>query len=225
MHIVVVEDDQRISDFLVKGLRENNYQVTLCKTGEELLEIYNQPHWSLFILDVMLPGINGIQLLETLRFKKNFTPVLMLSALQTVADKISALDAGADDYITKPFHFEELLSRVRALTRRSQFGQGQTATNELTFGKLSINFDTFEVKVADQKIELSPRELKLLLYLVENQNKTLTRMQLLNAVWDIQFDSQTNIVDVYISYLRNKIEKSDEKYIHTVKGMGYIFRF
>ena len=222
MHIVVVEDDQRIIDFLVKGLRENNYQVTLCKTGEELLEIYQQQHWDLFILDVMLPGINGLQLLETLRFKQNYTPVLMLSALQTVQDKVAALDAGADDYITKPFHFDELLSRVRALTRRSQITQ--PTKRESTFGKLTINFDSYEVFVAGNKIDLSPRELKLLIYLVENQNKTVTRLQLLNAVWDIQFDSQTNIVDVYISYLRNKIEQEGEKYIHTVKGVGYIFK-
>ncbi len=224
MQILVVEDDQRISDFLVKGLRENNYSVTLCRSGEEMLEIYTTQHWDLFILDVMLPGINGLQLLQTLRFKKNYTPILMLSALQTVQDKVNALDFGADDYITKPFHFDELLSRVRALTRRNQLVQEAPQMNEKIIGDLRLNLDTYEVFESNQQIELSPRELKLLLYIVENQNKAVTRIQILNAVWDIQFDNQTNVVDVYISYLRNKIEKNGNKYIHTVKGIGYMFK-
>lgn len=224
MQILVVEDDHRISDFLVKGLRENNFVVTLCRSGEEMLEIYTSQHWDLFIIDVMLPNINGLQLVQTIRFKKIFTPVLMLSALQTVQDKINALDFGADDYITKPFHFDELLSRIRALTRRNQMSQNTALTHEILIGDLTINLDTYEVIESGNKIELSPRELKLLLYLADNKNKAVTRIQILNAVWDIQFDNQTNVVDVYISYLRNKIEKNGHKYIHTVKGIGYIFK-
>ncbi len=222
MQILVIEDDKRISDFLIKGLEENNYLVTLCKNAEEVLANYVSIQWDLIICDVMLPGMDGIQLVQTLRFKKIFTPILMLSALNAVQDKVSALDYGADDYITKPFHFDELLSRIKALTRRTSYQQQETPSAILTFGSLKIDQDQYKVFQNDEEIELSPREYKLLMYLIENSNKTVSRVQILNAVWGITFNNQTNVVDVYISYLRNKIEKN-EKFIHTVKGVGYMF--
>lgn len=223
MQILVVEDDKRISDFLTKGLEENGYLVTLCKTAEEVIENYLDLQWDLFIVDVMLPGIDGRQLVQTLRYKKITAPILMLSALNTVQDKVNALDDGADDYLTKPFHFDELFSRIKALTRRAN-RLTETTTNLQQFGSLNIDYDQYKVSVSQKEVELSPTEMKLLLYLIENKDKTVTRMQILNAVWGIQFDNQTNIVDVYISYLRNKIE-TEEKYIFTVKGFGYLFKY
>ncbi|GGH20807.1 response regulator transcription factor [Sphingobacterium alkalisoli] len=223
MQILVVEDDKRISDFLIRGLEEHAYSVTLCSNAEDATAYYLNLPWDLIIVDVMLPGIDGIQLVQIIRHKKINVPILMLSALSAVQDKITALDYGADDYITKPFHFEELLSRIRALTRRYQ-SDVQETSNQAYFGNLHIDFDQFQVSVSALPIELSPREFKLLVYLTENINKAVSRMQILNAVWGINFDNQTNVVDVYISYLRNKIEKNGDKFIHTVKGIGYLFK-
>lgn len=224
MQILVVEDDNRISNFLVKGLEECGYLVTLCKNAEDVLKQYINIEWDLIILDIMLGDMDGLQLLQTLRYKKVYTPILMLSALNSVQDRISALDYGADDYLTKPFHFDELISRIRALTRRRQYEQLETPKAELQFGQLYINLEQYKVILAGEPVELSPREYKLLIYLAENVGKTVTRTQILNAVWGITFDNHTNVVDVYISYLRSKIEKQDEKYIFTVKGVGYMFK-
>lgn len=224
MQILVIEDDKRISDFLIKGLEENAYMVTLCKSAEDVLNDFLNIQFDLIICDIMLPGIDGIQLVQILRFKNIFTPVLMLSALNSVQDKISALDCGADDYITKPFHFDELLSRIKALTRRNQQKAAEKTSNIKKYDNLEIDLDQYKVFVNGTEAELSPREFKLLNYLVENENKTVTRVQILNAVWGINFNNHTNVVDVYISYLRNKIEKNNSKYIHTVKGVGYMFK-
>ncbi len=224
MQILVVEDDNRISNFLIKGLEEFGYLVTLCKNAEDVLSNYLHVDWDLIILDVMLEGVDGIQLLQTLRYKKVYTPILMLSALNSVQDKVAALDYGADDYLTKPFHFDELLSRIKALTRRQHYQQQESPKAELDFGALHINLEQYKVTLGDHVIELSPREYKLLIYLVENIDKTVGRIQILNAVWGITFDNHTNVVDVYISYLRNKIEKDGHKYIYTVKGVGYMFK-
>lgn len=223
MQILVVEDDKRISEFLVKGLQENGYSITLCTNGEDVLEHYLNVEWDLMIIDIMLPKMDGFHLVQTLRFKKNFTPILMLSALSSVQDKISALDFGADDYLTKPFHFDELLSRIKALTRRQRFKDETESTEFLEFGSLKINTEQYKVFLDNTEIELSPREFKLLRYLTENSGKTVSRVQILNAVWGIHYDSHTNVVDVYIYYLRNKIETDSIKFIKTVKGVGYLF--
>ncbi|NQD71403.1 response regulator transcription factor [Sphingobacterium shayense] len=224
MQILVVEDDTRISAFLIKGLEEHGYLVTLCKNAEDVLKHYINIQWDLIILDIMLAGVDGIQLLQTLRYKKIESPVLMLSALNSVQDKVSALDYGADDYLTKPFHFDELLARIKALTRRNKYSQQDTTNPTLQFGDLSVNLQQYKVAMLGEEIELSPKEFKLLIYLVENIDKTVSRVQILNAVWGITFDNHTNVVDVYISYLRNKIEKKGLKYIYTVKGVGYMFK-
>ncbi len=223
MQILLVEDDNRISSFLIKGLEEVGYSVTLSKNAEEVLDHYIEMSWDLMIVDVMLPKMDGIQLVQSLRYKKNLVPVLMLSALQTVNDKVSALDSGADDYMTKPFHFAELLSRIQALTRR----HGQLPTprsNIVEVADLQIDLHQYQVSRSGVAIELSPREFKLFKYLVDHKNMALSRLQILNAVWNIHFDNQTNVVDVYISYLRNKLETADLKYIYTVKGIGYMFK-
>lgn len=225
MKILIVEDDKRISDFLVRGLEQHNHSVILCSSAEELIDNYLSLSMDLFIFDVMLPKMDGIQLVQTVRYKKIPTPILMLSALNNVQEKVSALDAGADDYLTKPFHFEELLSRIKAILRRNQLTDESSRTNNsIDLGRLVIDTAQFQVFIDNELVELSPKELKLLLFLVENKNVTVTRIQVLNAVWGINFDNQTNIIDVYISYLRNKIEKNDLKFIHTVKGIGYIFK-
>ncbi|NGF56588.1 response regulator transcription factor [Parapedobacter sp. SGR-10] len=224
MQILVVEDDKRISDFLIKGLEENGILVTLCKNAEDVLACYSTIQWDLIICDIMLPGMDGIQLVQTLRYKKVFVPILMLSALGSVQDKVTALDYGADDYITKPFHFDELLSRIKALTRRQQYQQEEAPTSIFSYGELTVDLNQYRVLVAGQEIDLSPKEFKLLVYLIENVDKTVTRTQILNAVWGITFDNHTNVVDVYISYLRNKIENPNNKYIYTLKGVGYIFK-
>lgn len=221
MQILLIEDDRRISDFILKGLEESNYQVSLVTTAEDAINLYLNDSWDLIIADIMLPGMDGIQFIQTLRYKKNNTPVLVLSALNAVEDKVKALDSGADDYMIKPFHFDELISRVRALTRRTK--NIQTEKNRIIFQDLIVDLDQYKVNKGADEIELSPKEFKLLQYLLANQNKALSRIQILNAVWGINFDNQTNIVDVYISYLRTKLE-TDRKYIFTVKGIGYMIK-
>jgi two-component system OmpR family response regulator len=223
MQILVIEDDRRISDFLVQGLNEHNHIVTLCTSAEEVLQGYMHVAWDIVICDIMLPKLSGIQLVETLRYKGLQMPILMLSALHGVEDKVSAFDKGADDYLTKPFHFEELISRIQALTRRFTKSQQVIQGNVFEVGELKIDFDTYQMYKNQVQVELSPREFKLLTYLIQNKNKALSRIQILNAVWGIHYDNQTNVVDVYISYLRSKLDKQVE-YIQTIKGVGYLFK-
>lgn len=223
MQIILIEDDRRISNFILKGLEENGHFVTLCKTAEDFLNLYISTSYDVIICDIMLPGMNGVQLVQAIRFKKNYTPILMLTALNAVQDKISALDFGADDYMTKPFHFDELLSRINALVRRQNYSLKEEKQNLIRIGDIIIDLDKYSVKISGEDILLSPREFKLLNYLIENANKAVSRYQILNAVWGITFDNHTNVVDVYISYLRNKIEKN-QKYIFTIKGVGYMLK-
>lgn len=222
MNVLLIEDDNRISDFIIKGLEENNFTVQLAKTGEIAREMIQNDSWDIILMDIMLPGIDGIQLTKLMRYKKNHTPILMLSALSAPEDKINALDSGADDYLVKPFHFQELISRVNALTRRTKFNYEKTE-NLYTCGTLTINPDEHKVTENNEVIDLSAREYKLLLFLLENRNKVLSRTQILTNVWGINYDNNTNVVDVYISYLRNKIEQN-HKFIHTIKGTGYMLK-
>lgn len=223
MQIILIEDDKRISDFILKGLEENGHFVTLCKSAEAFIDEYLQHSFDLIICDIMLPNMDGIQLVQTLRYKNIFTPILMLTALSSVQDKVSALDFGADDYMTKPFHFDELLSRINALTRRHHYAQNEEKLDIFETGDLFVDLQQYQVKVAGAEVVLSPKEFKLLNYLIENVNKAVSRVQILNAVWGITFDNHTNVVDVYISYLRNKIEKN-KKYIFTIKSVGYMLK-
>jgi two-component system, OmpR family, response regulator len=224
MNILVIEDDARISDFIVKGLEENGYAVSLSTSGEAAREMISESSWDLILMDIMLPGINGVQLTKLIRHKSIYTPILVLSALGEPADKITALDSGADDYITKPFHFQELISRINALTRRTKFNF-QNKDRIYQCGELQVNLEDHSVKYKNTIIELSSREFRLLTFLLENKNKVLTRTQILTAVWGINFHTSTNVVDVYISYLRNKLNIAhSESLIHTVKGVGYILK-
>lgn len=222
MNVLLIEDDKRISEFIVKGLEENNFTVHLAETGEIARDLIQHDTWDIILMDIMLPGIDGIQLTKMMRFKKIHTPILMLSALSDTDDKVNALDSGADDYLVKPFHFKELISRVNALTRRTKFNYDKVE-NLYTLGSLTINPDEHKVTENNVLIDLSPREYKLLLFLLENKSKVMSRTQILNAVWGINYDNNTNVVDVYISYLRNKIEQN-RKFIHTIKGTGYMLK-
>lgn len=224
MKILVVEDEPAISNFIKKGLEENGFEVTQAFDGEMGLKLADRNDYAVIILDLILPGINGLEFCEKLRNElKKHVPVLMLTALSTTDDVVTGLDAGADDYLGKPFKFKELLARIRALTRR----QGSTLANVncLRIADLVIDLDQKMVSRADQEIRLTPKEFFLLEYLVRHKNKVVSRMDILENVWDIQFDLSTNVVDVYMNYLRNKVDKPfDEKLIQTVVGMGYMMR-
>ncbi|MNK33560.1 Transcriptional activator protein CzcR [compost metagenome] len=223
MNVLLVEDDERISNFLMKGLGEINFQVTLAPTGELARELIANYEFDIILMDIMLPGIDGVQLTQIIRFKKNYTPILVLSALNQPDDKIKMLDIGADDFLSKPFHFEELISRINALTRRNKLSY-QDSSNVLICGNITLDNDLHTVMQDGKTIDLSPTEYKLLNYLFENKNKVLSRTQILQAVWGINFDNTTNVVDVYISYIRNKIDETEQKIIHTVKGTGYLVK-
>jgi len=223
MNILLIEDDKRISDFVIKGLEENGFSVSLAITGEIAREVVSENEWDIILMDIMLPGIDGIQLTKLIRFKKNHTPILVLSALDDADDKVAALDSGADDYLVKPFHFKELISRINALTRRTKFNYKEKEQVYICHN-LKVNLDEHSVFQNENPIDFSPREYKLLLFLLENKNKVVSRTQILNAVWGINYDNNTNVVDVYISYLRNKIDENQHKFIHTIKGTGYMLK-
>lgn len=221
MKILVVEDDSRIGNFLYKGLTEAGYYVQLAVDGNEARNLIQTGKWDLFILDIMLPDIDGLQLAQLIRFKKVDTPVLMLSALGEAEDRVKALDIGADDYLVKPFHFPELLSRINALRRRYEHSYSNDQV--LVCGDLTVNVDTNVVERAGNQLVLSAKEFKFLVFLVQNKNKIVTRSQILQVVWNTNLDTYTNVVDVYISYLRTKIDSNfSQKLIRTVKGRGYM---
>ena len=221
MKILIVEDDVRISHFLQKGLQEEGNHVQVASDGYEARDMIQADPWDLFILDVMLPDIDGLQLTQFIRYKKIDTPVLMLSALGQAEDKIKALDIGADDYLVKPLHFPELLSRIKALRRRYELHYSKDKVIEC--GGLSVNVDANTIEREKLEIVLSAKEFKLLVFLLENKNRIVTRTQILNVVWNTNTDTFTNVVDVYISYLRTKIDNPfPEKLIKTVKGRGYM---
>jgi two-component system, OmpR family, response regulator len=223
MNILLIEDDSRISEFIIKGLSEQGHTVVLSTSGEEARERIQTHTWDIILMDIMLPGIDGVQLTKLIRYRRNHTPILVLSALDGTNDKVGALDSGADDYLVKPFHFRELISRINALVRRKKFNEMVTE-GVYRCANLTINTDEHAVHLDDKPVELSPKEYKLLLYLFEHKNKARSRTQILNAVWGIDYDNNTNVVDVYISYLRSKLENDRNKFIQTVKGTGYLFK-
>lgn len=224
MDILLVEDNIHISEFVVKGLEESGFSVVLVQNGTDAREQINQREWSVILLDIMLPDIDGIELLQYTRYKKIHTPILVISALSDTDDKVKALDYGADDYLAKPFHFKELVARIKALTRRAKSTYNEPS-ELLTCGDLKLYIDKHRVTRGDKEIKLSLQEFKLLKLLLENQDRVLGRTQILNTVWGINYDTTTNVVDVYISYLRNKIDvEGQDKLIETVKGRGYLIR-
>lgn len=224
MDILLVEDNARISEFLVKGLEESGFFITLAENGTDARRLISQKEWNIILLDIMLPDIDGIELLQYIRYKKINTPILVISALGEPDDKVKALDYGADDYLAKPFHFKELVARINALTRRANLVYDKTG-DVLQCDDLVIYFNQHRVERSGKEINLTLQEFKLLKLLMENKNKVLPRTQILDTVWGINYDSNTNVVDVYISYLRNKIDAgAAHKLITTVKGIGYMIR-
>jgi DNA-binding response OmpR family regulator len=224
MDILLVEDNKRISEFLVKGLEESGFSVVLAENGADARTLISQKEWNIILLDIMLPGIDGFELLQYTRYKKIQTPILVLSALGEPDDKVKALDYGADDYLSKPFHFKELIARINALTRRAKFGY-DAPSEMLECDDLKLYVDKHKVERGDIEIKLTLQEFKLLKLLMENKNRVLSRSQILDTVWGINYDSNTNVVDVYISYLRNKLDiEGYSKLIETVKGRGYLIR-
>ncbi|MGY6770083.1 response regulator transcription factor [Komagataeibacter xylinus] len=224
MHILVVEDDPTVRSFVAKGLKEAGHLVEMTDNGKDGLFMAVSEKFDLIILDRMLPGgIDGVRLLETIRAQNNTTPVLLLSALADVDDRVQGLKAGGDDYVTKPFAFSELLARVEALGRR---GRTETAPQtKLEVADLEIDLLSRTVRRAGQKIDLQPREFRLLEYLARHAGQVVTRTMLLEGVWDYHFDPQTNVIDVHVSRLRQKVDKPfGTPLIHTIRNAGYMLR-
>ncbi len=221
MRILLVEDEERIASFVARGLKENHYVVDVAHDGEKGLFMAEVNEYDLVILDIMLPGKDGISVCRELRAKKIDTPILMLSAKDTTDDKVRGLNFGADDYLAKPFAFKELLARVQALLRRKAPEKGGV----LRVGDLELNQLTHKVIRAGKEIELTSKEFALLEYMMLNAGKVITRTMISEHVWHEDFDSFTNVIDVYMNYLRNKVCKGFKKpLIQTVRGSGYIIQ-
>ncbi|HEY1301666.1 MAG TPA: response regulator transcription factor [Stellaceae bacterium] len=222
MKLLVVEDDRETAAYLAKGLGESGYTVDRAADGREGLFLASAGSYDAIVVDRMLPGLDGLSLLGALRAAEIRTPALILSALGTVDDRVKGLRAGGDDYLVKPFAFSELLARIEALLRR---GAAVAATTRLTVGDLELDLLTRTVKRGGKALDLLPREFRLLEYLMRNAGHVVTRTMLLEHVWDYHFDPQTNVVDVHVSRLRQKIDKSFEHpLLHTVRGAGYCLR-
>ena len=223
MRILVVEDDKDVAGFVVRGLKEAGHVVEHADNGRDGLFMAASEAFDAVVLDRMLPGgIDGIKILETLRSQKSTIPVLILSALADVDERVKGLKAGGDDYLTKPFAFAELLARVEALTRR---GKTEGPVTKLQVEDLELDLLSRQVKRAGQKIDLQPREFRLLEYLMRHAGQVVTRTMLLESVWEYHFDPQTNVIDVHISRLRAKIDKGFQApLLHTVRGAGYMIR-
>ncbi len=219
MRILVIEDDREAAAYLVKGLSESGHRVDLAEHGRTGLDIATRESFDAMIVDRMLPGIDGLSIVAALRAAKNQTPVLVLSALGDVDERVKGLRAGCDDYLGKPYAFSELLARLEALSRRS------TAETKLQVGDLEIDLLARTVTRAGKEIELLPREFRLLEYLMRNAGHIVTRTMLLEKVWDHHFDPQTNVIDVHVSRLRQKIDRGfDFPLLHTVRGAGYTLK-
>ncbi len=221
MRILIVEDEKKVAGFIKKGLEEETYAVDAAHDGEEGFHLASMNQYDMIILDLMLPNMDGLEVLTRLRDKKINIPILLLTAKDAVEDKVTGLNKGADDYLTKPFAFSELLARVRSLLRR---GQAETKT-ELKVGDLSLDLVSHKVNRNGEEIELTGKEYSLLEYFMRNEGKVLTRTMIAEHVWDYNFDTFTNVIDVYVNHLRKKIDKQyPAKLLHTLRGVGYVMR-
>jgi DNA-binding response OmpR family regulator len=223
MKILIIEDEVNVASFIMRGFQEEGHSASIAMDGATGLQMMTDHTFDLVILDLMLPGINGMEVCRRIREDNSDVPIIMLTALGTTENVVSGLNAGADDYMIKPFKFSELLARIEAIKRRTHKNHPKNFI--LKFSNLEINTSNKTVKRGDEKITLTATEFKLLEYLMINQGRVLSRVSILENVWDINFDMNTNVVDVYINYLRKKIDKGfEEKLIHTVVGMGYVMR-
>jgi DNA-binding response OmpR family regulator len=222
MRVLVVEDDQKIASFIQMGLQQAGFAVDSAVDGEEGLCLAATEPYDAAVVDLMLPKRDGLSLIEEVRRRKINTPVLILSAKRSVDDRVKGLQTGGDDYLIKPFVFAELLARVQALIRRAS---GAIEPTRLTAGDLSLDLLTREVSRSDERVDLQPREFALLEYLMRNAGRVLSKTMILEHVWDYHFDPQTNVVDVLVCRLRNKIDRDGgEKRIQTIRGVGYVLR-
>jgi two-component system OmpR family response regulator len=219
---LIIEDDHTIADFVARGLRESGFAVDTAGDGEQGLEMALAQAYDVAIVDLMLPRRDGLSVIDELRRKGRTTPVLILSARRSVDDRVRGLQAGGDDYLTKPFAFAELLARVQALVRRAA---RQPEPTTLAWGDLTLDLLSRQVTRAGRSIELRPREFALLEYLLRNAGKVVSKTMILSHIWDYNFDPQTNVVDVLVSRLRDKIDRPFEtRVLHTVRGVGYVLR-
>lgn len=221
-HILIVEDEKRVADLLQKGLEENGYHTMVAYDGRMALRLFRSHTFQLVISDIILPHLDGFELCKEIRKLNAGIPVLMLTALGSTDDKLDGFDAGADDYMTKPFDFRELMARVRVLLKRESATVSRPP-EQITYADLSIHLGRQEVRRQEVLIKLSPKEYNLLLYMVQNAERVISRVEIAEKVWNTHFDTGTNFIDVYINYLRKKIDKTfDVKLIHTKPGVGFI---
>jgi len=221
MRILVAEDDTDLNEIIVKKLSAEGYAVDSCFNGQEALEYLDSVHYDAAILDIMMPEMDGLEAVKKLRAHGNLTPVIFLTARDTVADKVKGLDTGGNDYLVKPFSFDELTARIRAATRTAS----ANPTNIYSLSDLSLNMETHIVKRGGIEISLTAREYALLEFLLRNKNKILSRQKIEDNIWNYDYEGGTNVVDVYITYLRKKIDEGcPVKLIHTVRGIGYVMK-
>ncbi|MCG8615467.1 MAG: response regulator transcription factor [Desulfobacterales bacterium] len=222
MRLLLVEDDKKIASFVEKGLKSSGFAVDLAETGTDGLDLALAADYDTLIVDIMLPGMDGFSLIRELRGRGKNTPIIVLSARERVGDRVQGLEAGADDYLTKPFSFSELLARVQALIRRAG---NQTDPVSLSYGDLSVDIVKRQVKRGDELIDLQPLEFSLLEYLLRNRERVVSKTMIMEHVWNYNFDPMTNVVEARICRLRDKIDKGyPEKLIHTVRGAGYVLK-
>ena len=221
MRILVVEDEPKLNELITARLRREHYSIDSCLSGDAAMDYLACAQYDLLVLDIMLPGISGLELLRSLRGRGDKTPVLLLTALDSIPDRVSGLDSGADDYLVKPFAFDELLARIRVLLRRS----AGSVSNVYTLADLTVDCDARTVKRGETNSALSAKEFAILEYLIRNSGIVLARERISNHIWNYDYEGGSNIVDVYIRYLRKKIDDGfEKKLIHTVRGVGYVLR-
>ena len=222
--VLIIEDEVKLARFIELELKYEGYNVTVMHNGREGLDKFFEEKFDMLLLDLMLPGLNGIEICRRIR-KISDVPIIMLTAKDEVMDKVSGLDSGADDYITKPFAIEELLARMRVALKHSRKKEDNKSKNILTLKNITVDMDKRLVKVDNDAIELTKKEFELLVYLIQNKNIVISREQILNAVWGYTYMGETNVVDVYVRYLRSKLDEVyDEKYIYTIRGVGYFVK-
>lgn len=220
--VLIIEDEESITEFLELELKHEGFDVTVFHDGRDGLEVALNNHFDLILLDLMLPHLNGIEICRRIRVVKE-TPIIMLTARDSVMDRVMGLDVGADDYMSKPFSIEELLARMRVIFRRNKRHE-ENIVKHLVFNEIEVDTISRTVKKGEEEIALTKREYELLLMFLQNVNRVLSRELILEKIWGYETEVETNVVDVYVRYLRNKINKENDNYIHSVRGIGYVMK-
>ncbi|WP_374123032.1 response regulator transcription factor [Leptotrichia hongkongensis] len=225
MRILVIEDEKNLNDIIVKKLVLEKYCVDSCFNGNDALDYIFSVEYDVIVSDIMLPGIDGFEILRRIREKEIKTPVLLLTARDGIEDRVKGLDYGADDYLVKPFAFDELMARIRVLLRRNPSSSNSNASNIFSIANLTVNCNSHDVFRDKMPIKLSTREFTILEYMIRNKERVLSREQIEQHIWNYDYEGGTNVIDVYIRYLRRKIDKDFEpKLIHTIRGVGYVLK-